>query len=100
MWYSLEHWDVNNENLHGQWFQNQLNDRDYDLELFRMMYQVDPQPKLFLNEYDVVSTGATTPVSGFDPPTPHPPPPAPLPPLILNDTQSFYSDINPSNDEN
>eukprot|EP00916_Digyalum_oweni_P025784 GHVL01042459.1.p1 GENE.GHVL01042459.1~~GHVL01042459.1.p1 ORF type:complete len:571 (+),score=13.98 GHVL01042459.1:38-1750(+) len=56
----LEHWDVNNENLHGQWFQNQLHDRDFDLELFRMMYQADPYPKLFLNEYSVVGSGAAT----------------------------------------
>ena len=59
---SLEHWDVNNENLHGQWFQERLHDRDYDLELFRMMYQADPYPKLFLNDYNVVAQGAATSV--------------------------------------
>ena len=59
----LEHWDVNNENLHGQWFQNELDDRDYDLELFRMMYETDPYPKLFLNDYSVVGSGAATSVS-------------------------------------
>lgn len=56
----LENWDVNNENLHGQWFQNRLHDRDYDLELFRMMYAADPVPKLFLNDYNVVAQGAGT----------------------------------------
>ena len=59
----LEHWDVNNENLHGQWFQNKLQDRDYDLQLFREMYRVDPYPKLFLNDYNVVGSGAVTGVS-------------------------------------
>ena len=72
---SLEHWDVNNENLHGQWYQNQLNDRDYDLELFRMMYQADSYPKLFLNDYEVVGSGAATNVSTVSLPSP------PLPPL-------------------
>ncbi|KAK7103964.1 uncharacterized protein [Littorina saxatilis] len=57
---TLEHWDVNNENLHGQWFQERLHDRDYDLELFRMMHQADPVPKLFLNDYNVVAQGAAT----------------------------------------
>lgn len=56
----LEHWDVNNENLHDQWYENRLMDRDYDLELFRVMHQIDPYPKLFLNDYGVVATGATT----------------------------------------
>nr|KAG5687191.1 hypothetical protein BaRGS_025805 [Batillaria attramentaria] len=35
--------DVNNENLHGEWFQAQLGDPDYDLELFRIAHHADPQ---------------------------------------------------------
>lgn len=60
---SLEHWDVNNENLHGQFFQNRLNDTDYNLELFRIARAADPKPKLFLNDYNVVATGYSTDVS-------------------------------------
>ncbi|PVD26374.1 hypothetical protein C0Q70_14048 [Pomacea canaliculata] len=56
----LEHWDVNNENLHGQFFQNQLNDPSYNLELFRIAHAADPQPKLFLNDYNVVASGGST----------------------------------------
>lgn len=59
----LEHWDVNNENLHGQWFQNRLNDFNYDLEIFREMYTADQNVKLFLNDYDVVGGGGATGVS-------------------------------------
>nr|KAG5710671.1 hypothetical protein BaRGS_035073 [Batillaria attramentaria] len=55
-----QHWDVNNEELHGQWFQERLQDPDYDLELFRMAHQYCPDVKLFLNDYDVVSQGSTT----------------------------------------
>ncbi|KAK7105079.1 uncharacterized protein [Littorina saxatilis] len=56
----LEHWDVNNENLHGTWYQDTLHDPDYDLELFRIAHHADPNVKLFLNEYGVVAGGHST----------------------------------------
>ncbi|PVD26379.1 hypothetical protein C0Q70_14053 [Pomacea canaliculata] len=52
---ALEHWDVNNENLHGKWYQNQLNEPNYNLELFRIAHAADPNVKLFLNDYGVVA---------------------------------------------
>ncbi|KAK7104990.1 hypothetical protein V1264_019621 [Littorina saxatilis] len=55
----LEHWDVNNENLHGTWYQDTLHDPDYDLELFNMTHHIDSHVKLFLNDYSVVSGGST-----------------------------------------
>ena len=59
----LEHWDVNNENLHGQWYQDRLHDPSYNLELFREAHHADPHVKLFLNDYNVVAAGASTNVS-------------------------------------
>ncbi|KAK7105034.1 uncharacterized protein [Littorina saxatilis] len=56
----LEHWDVNNENLHGTWYQDTLHDPDYDLELFREAHHADPNVKLFLNDYSVVAIEAST----------------------------------------
>nr|KAG5692762.1 hypothetical protein BaRGS_009378 [Batillaria attramentaria] len=56
----LEHWDVNNENLHGQWYQDRLHDPDYNLELFRIAHHADPNVKLFLNDYSVVASGSFT----------------------------------------
>nr|QGJ04027.1 cellulase [Rapana venosa] len=56
----LEHWDVNNENLHGQWFQNQLHDPSYNLELFRIAHAQDSGIKLFLNDYNVVANWGST----------------------------------------
>ncbi|PVD25620.1 hypothetical protein C0Q70_13279 [Pomacea canaliculata] len=56
----LQHWDVNNENLHGWWFQDRLQDRDYDLEIFRIAHKACPDTLLFLNEYSVVAGGGVT----------------------------------------
>ncbi|XP_067680486.1 uncharacterized protein [Haliotis asinina] len=56
----VEHWDVNNENLHGFWYQNTLNDRDYNLEIFRIAHQAGPNVKMFLNDYNVVVSGGLT----------------------------------------
>ncbi|KAK7104673.1 uncharacterized protein [Littorina saxatilis] len=56
----VEHWDVNNENLHGQWYQDRLHDPDYDLELFRIAHHNDPHVKLFLNDFGVISKNLHT----------------------------------------
>ncbi|KAK7104507.1 hypothetical protein V1264_019210 [Littorina saxatilis] len=56
----LEHWDVNNEILHFQWYQDRFHDPDYNLELFRLAHQIDPHVKLFLNDFDVVVRGDAT----------------------------------------
>ncbi|KAK7107886.1 hypothetical protein V1264_015724 [Littorina saxatilis] len=53
-------WDVNNENLHGTFYQTRLNDPGYNLELFRMAHANDPTMKLFLNDYNVVAVEAST----------------------------------------
>ncbi|KAK7106458.1 hypothetical protein V1264_017712 [Littorina saxatilis] len=56
----LEHWDVNNENLHGHWFEERLHDNNYNIEVFRIAHNADPTMKLFLNEYNVVANGEKT----------------------------------------
>lgn len=37
-------------------------DPNYTQEIFRLVHQRDPGPKLFLNDYNVVSSGASTAV--------------------------------------
>ncbi|PVD25617.1 hypothetical protein C0Q70_13276 [Pomacea canaliculata] len=56
----VQHWDVNNENLHGSWYQRTLHDINYDLELFREAHAADPNVHLFLNDYGVVMYGDST----------------------------------------
>ena len=51
---------MNNEILHGHWYQTRLNDSSYNLELFREAHRADPNVKLFLNDYDVVANGRLT----------------------------------------
>lgn len=60
--YRLEHWDVNNELLHGQIYEDITGDPNYTQDIFRLVHQLDPGPKLFLNDYNVVSSGASTAV--------------------------------------
>ncbi|XP_041350673.1 endo-1,4-beta-xylanase 3-like [Gigantopelta aegis] len=54
-WKLLEHWDVNNENLHGFFFQHGVQDATYNLEIFNISHQTAPNVKMFLNDYAVVS---------------------------------------------
>ncbi|XP_064602928.1 anti-sigma-I factor RsgI6-like [Liolophura sinensis] len=56
----VEHWDVNNELLHGQYYENKFHDPDYTKKIFRLVHQYDPDVKLFLNDYNVVSGGGYT----------------------------------------
>ncbi|XP_064609211.1 uncharacterized protein LOC135473294 [Liolophura sinensis] len=56
----VEHWDVNNELLHGQFFEEATGDRDYSKKMFARVHQADPDVKLFLNDYDVVARGGST----------------------------------------
>ncbi|XP_046337947.2 endo-1,4-beta-xylanase 3-like [Haliotis rufescens] len=56
----LQHWDVNNELLHGQLYEEKTGDPHYSEKIYDMVHKADPVPKLFLNDYDVVAVGAVT----------------------------------------
>ncbi|GFO07795.1 endo-1,4-beta-xylanase [Plakobranchus ocellatus] len=56
----LGHWDVNNELVHGHFFETQTNDPNFSKYMFRTVHSEDPQPQLFLNEYNVVAKGEST----------------------------------------
>ncbi|ELT91934.1 hypothetical protein CAPTEDRAFT_216462 [Capitella teleta] len=63
--YMAEHWgdrfahyDVNNEQLHGQWYSGKLNDTDLLTWMFKEFHSLVPSAKLFVNDFAVFA-GAT-----------------------------------------
>ena len=59
----LVHWDIDNENLHGGWFEETTGVHDLLAQMFIDVDGVDPNALLFINEYDVVRDGILTVVS-------------------------------------
>ncbi|TYQ18344.1 UNVERIFIED_CONTAM: GH35 family endo-1,4-beta-xylanase [Acetivibrio alkalicellulosi] len=51
-------WDVNNEMLHGSFFRDRLGD-DIWLWMFNRTRELDPDAKLFVNDYNVISEAET-----------------------------------------
>lgn len=60
----LEHWDVNNENLHGDFYERQTGNPNITMKMFQDIHQVDQNVKLFLNEFAIVEGDKAT-VYGF-----------------------------------
>ncbi|XP_076443326.1 uncharacterized protein LOC143281915 [Babylonia areolata] len=50
----LLHWDVMNELLHGQWFEETFKDPLFTQRLFRQLKGLDPRPTLMLNDFRAV----------------------------------------------
>jgi GH35 family endo-1,4-beta-xylanase len=50
----IVHWDVNNEMLHGTFFQDRLGEGIHAW-MFKRAHEVDPQARLFVNEFNVLS---------------------------------------------
>lgn len=51
---SVEHWDVNNENLHGDWYEKATGNANITAKMFHDVHAVDPKVKLFLNDYGIM----------------------------------------------
>ncbi|XP_046338920.2 endo-1,4-beta-xylanase 1-like isoform X2 [Haliotis rufescens] len=56
----VEHWDVNNENIHGNFFESGTGDVNITMWMFKEVHKVDPTVKLFLNDYGVVKDRYST----------------------------------------
>jgi len=52
------HWDINNEMIHGSFYKDRLGD-DVRPWMFQAAHAIDPNCKLFVNDYNVVSGGQT-----------------------------------------
>ena len=50
----LEHWDVNNENLHGDFYEQRTGNPNITMKMFRDIHSVDQNVKLFLNDFSIV----------------------------------------------
>ena len=59
----MDHWDVMNELVHGQWFEEQFHDPSYSEKLFTQVHQLDPDPVLMLNDFGVIARPEITDVS-------------------------------------
>ncbi|XP_052105820.1 anti-sigma-I factor RsgI6-like [Mytilus californianus] len=56
----LEHWDVNNENLHGDYFEQKTGHLNITMEMFNWIHSLEPSVKLFLNDFGVVNSNLYT----------------------------------------
>ena len=53
--FRLRHWDVNNENLHGDFYETKLQNANITMDMFRKVHSIDPDVELFLNDFDIVT---------------------------------------------
>ena len=53
---SVEHWDVNNEVLHGDWFEQASGDANITMRMFEEVHAVDSEALLFVNDYGVMES--------------------------------------------
>ncbi|XP_033748944.1 anti-sigma-I factor RsgI6-like [Pecten maximus] len=54
------HWDVNNENLHGDYFEKKTGHPNITMDMFQWLHSAEPGVKLFLNEYNALNSGRYT----------------------------------------
>ncbi|XP_062583059.1 uncharacterized protein LOC134244820 [Saccostrea cucullata] len=57
---TLDHWDVYNEALHGRYFEKHTGDPDIIQKMFHWLHVAQPQSKLFLNDYKIVTSNLFT----------------------------------------
>ena len=55
--FRVEHWDVNNENLHGDFYERHTGNPNITMQMLRDIHNVDQNVKLFLNEFGIVEGG-------------------------------------------
>ncbi|XP_067662631.1 anti-sigma-I factor RsgI6-like [Haliotis asinina] len=56
----VEHWDVNNEDVHGHFYEIGTGDANVTMWMFREIHKLDPHVKLFLNDFGVVKDRYST----------------------------------------
>jgi endo-1,4-beta-xylanase len=61
----FQHWDVDNEMLHGSFFKDHLGE-DIHLWMFQRAHELDPAVKLFVNEFNILSVDQGFPATQAD----------------------------------
>lgn len=56
----LKHWDVDNENLHGDLYARRTGNLNISMDMFRDVHAAEPNAELFLNDYSIVKSGLYT----------------------------------------
>jgi endo-1,4-beta-xylanase len=62
----FKHWDVNNEAMHGHWYEDKTGNWQFTPDLIRYCYdanKAEEKPKYFVNDFNVISNGVFTEVS-------------------------------------
>ncbi|ELT96446.1 hypothetical protein CAPTEDRAFT_102428, partial [Capitella teleta] len=57
---TIKQWDVNNENLHGAWYEEATLNDQFIQAMFTEMHDLQPDVKLFTNDYDAMSLSLYT----------------------------------------
>lgn len=52
----LQHWDVNNEHQHGDYYERRTGDANVTMNMFNDVRSIDPDVKLFFNDYAIIET--------------------------------------------
>ena len=50
----VEHWDINNEMLHGQFFVDATGDPFVRADMFKKVEELSPSTMRFVNDYDIL----------------------------------------------
>lgn len=53
-------WDVNNGNLHGDYFEQHTGDVNITKKMFEQVRDADEQADLYLNDFGIISNTAST----------------------------------------
>eukprot|EP00058_Branchiostoma_floridae_P015822 XP_002601310.1 hypothetical protein BRAFLDRAFT_81351 [Branchiostoma floridae] len=56
----VAHWDVNNEMLHGNFFERRTGSKQIRYDMFRRVKQNDPNVVPFLNDFNIINSGMST----------------------------------------
>ena len=61
----LVQWDIQNEHIAGHYYEEKLNDKNVTKSLYAQARNLGDSAKLYLNEFQCVTSGAQTEAGGF-----------------------------------